>query len=510
MFSKLKKINFYFLSSFLLIFCVLAIKFPTLSYKAEVFAEAGTNFFLNAKVSTFFQSLLTSDAGYLPFIQRLFSEIIVKLFHVNRYFPLLTQIFALFVIAFASSFINFRFLRQLIPSDSFRFVCGFVLGFFPDYDMYTYINFVYFGYIYLVLIYLINFNSLSWSLTIGIGVIGFLFITSKALLLAVAPFFGLQMVYSFIRKRNKELFVSSMITLGALIQTIFVLVNIVSSKANQIPSPERDPINLLSVGFHLLLSIFVENVIPIFYYMDSDLISELLIFAILMLIGFLLFRSKRKKILIGLIVLPLVAYISILFFLKFIGDDSFPRFNHFIFQKPVYLRWYFIAHESILLLFLLCVGQITKSWLRVSVLIVFLFYFPSLRLFTKASDLYGDNALSHSDWEKYYILAEKDVYCIPVNPSPWYISNKCISVSSSDGQEVLAIQLNYSTEKENKNIRISVFDSENQIVRLNKLSENDNHTYWLIEKPSRNNRIEILDEKSNVLSSKSLVYYVKN
>lgn len=196
--------------------------------------------------------------------------------------------------------------------------------------------------------------------------------------------------------------------------------------------------------------------------------------------------------------------------MKFIGDDSFPRFNHFVFQKPVYLRWFFIGHESVLLLFLLCLGQVTKNWLRFTILLLFLMYFPNLRLFAKLKDNYEDSINGRSNWEVFYKLSENESFCIPINPATWYISHQCVGVQKSEGQEVLAIEVNHTSKEKAISPEIQVLNSDNQIVSLNKISEKNGSTYWLVDNPSKTNRVLISEKNFPLSDTIQIVYYVKN
>ena len=61
----------FFIFSWIIIICILAFKFPALSFKSELWAEQGTNYLANAINLNFWKNLIATDACYIVLLPRL-------------------------------------------------------------------------------------------------------------------------------------------------------------------------------------------------------------------------------------------------------------------------------------------------------------------------------------------------------------------------------------------------------------------------------------------------------
>src|SRR5436190_2047675 len=97
---------YFFFLAWLINIVIKCIQFPSLTVRPEVFAESGTNFFVNANYHPLWSNITATDAGYLPWTQRIIAVVAIKLFHAVSLYPYTTQWTAiLFITFFCSLFI---------------------------------------------------------------------------------------------------------------------------------------------------------------------------------------------------------------------------------------------------------------------------------------------------------------------------------------------------------------------------------------------------------------------
>ena len=66
-----------------MIFCIINVKIPVVSFAAEPYVEVLVNFLINGLNKNIFQNLIIPDAGYWPLFQRIIGLTIIKLFGFN-------------------------------------------------------------------------------------------------------------------------------------------------------------------------------------------------------------------------------------------------------------------------------------------------------------------------------------------------------------------------------------------------------------------------------------------
>ena len=205
MIAAAEKGNRLFYASFLLILLYIFLRFPSLSYRAEAFAETGWLFFDSARGQNALDTIFQLEVGYLPFFQNIISLIVVKVLRIVDYYPYWMQGISAVSIAFFSSLINLKAFRPAINDDLTRFVAGLVIGIgvFTEYELYTFINFTYFGLVYALLIIYMDIEKMKWWAYAPALFLSVITLTSKPHFAAFLPVYLVLCVERFRRKKYK-------------------------------------------------------------------------------------------------------------------------------------------------------------------------------------------------------------------------------------------------------------------------------------------------------------------
>ncbi|TGL56474.1 hypothetical protein EHQ58_17810 [Leptospira ognonensis] len=501
-------LNLRYLSSVLILFFLLFFNFPSLGYEAEFYAETGNNFFYHAKFTSFLESLSIPEAGYLPLTQRLVSFLIVQTFDILSWSPLAFQICALLGFSLLVSFINLNGFRKLIPSDSVRYLTGFLLGLYPNWEMFTFINFIYFGYIYLLLVLFLDVSRKSNFVVLLFAFIGFLLVASKALLLAIAPAAGILSLYHFYTKKYKNLLVASSVTLGALLQSAFSYMTLQRSNKVESTLAAKSLEHILSLGYEMLVDSWIQFMIPksfgSFIYEDFRII---IITALLFSLMILFMRRSYQPIFFILTLLS-ATFIGNLLFLQFVGEDYFPLHNQYLSNGLPFHRWYFIPHLSAILLFTLLIFKIKYRVLRFFLFAFFVINLPTLPKFAEMTPPYDDKVNSNSQWVTTLPLLKSDSFCIPINPEPWYISRYCAETSAPQGKKILAILVKLPLkEKDKKPETCFGLDENGKKVMFQNVFDKSMYQFWTTKEPKIVQSIHFINSEGKELEPQASRYY---
>ena len=503
--------TFLFLLSFCIIFTTLFLKYTSNGVDAEFFAEAATNFFYNAKFKPVTEAFLLPEAGYLPLLQRIIAFFVVTIFDASAKAPLIFQIIALSGIALFCSFINLDAYKNLIQSKTIRFLIGLSLAFFPNFEMFPFINFVYFGFAFLFLLSFYNFQNKSYLTTFSLGFIGFLVVASKALMLAIAPYYGLLLLYNFIKQKRKDFIVSLLVVLGAALQSGFCLYYLIQNRsiATTSVNEPRSLFEIISLTYNLYVGIILEDFMDFFYLFKSNEIVIVLVFLVATLaIPAYFYSIRKKKIAFGLLALQLTSLVSLLLFLGLAPKSMYPTIRLEQYVKPPFMRWYFISHQAFILFLFIAIANFRFRILQVILILLFLFSYPGYKLFIAEPDIYSNIFFSHSQWKIYEPLLKKEAFCIPVNPDPWTINHNCEESRTFKDNKVLALKMN-RLEEEKVIQKVLAKDKKGNPIALNAMLSNSNYyQYLLVDKPARDVQFYFYDSKGNEFFPQKIKYYV--
>lgn len=179
---------FYFAISFIL-FVAFHFFVPSLSSHPEMWAEATTNYFWNAKHLGLWENLWAVDSAYLPWFPRLVAVLVDRLGLNPVWNASVYQGISIFFISICSSTLCLPTFRVLIKSDTMRFLITLGLLIRFEYALHTFINFSYFGVIpfFLILVSYPYLDKFSWKKQFLLGSFFFMLGASKALFLCFLP-----------------------------------------------------------------------------------------------------------------------------------------------------------------------------------------------------------------------------------------------------------------------------------------------------------------------------------
>jgi hypothetical protein len=206
---KYKKNKFFYVA-FILSYVMLSIRYPTNSFASEIWAEAGTNFYMNAANHGWVTNLKALDYSYLPLNQRLISLLVVKILNIQENFMV---IFSFFSLTFTSLFfasINFKTFQNIIQKDISRFIVSlyFILLYEVGYEQVTFINYIYFGSLLIFLMLFLEYDKLNKKELIFITVITSIIMLSKGSFVAFLPLYGILLLKSFYFKKKETIHLS--------------------------------------------------------------------------------------------------------------------------------------------------------------------------------------------------------------------------------------------------------------------------------------------------------------
>ncbi|MBP2657683.1 MAG: hypothetical protein H6Q69_715 [Firmicutes bacterium] len=482
--------NIYFIVAFITIFLISIIRYPSLSFRAEIWAELGTNYLITAIEKTFYENMFTVDAGYLVWLPRLIAWITYKIFPVF-YFPYITNIFGLGFIAFSLSFLNFRDFRSIIKSDEIRFFLSLLLGLFivPNYENFTFTNFSYQGIFFCFLVIFLNFKNMGNFSLIVFSLLTALFCISKFHFVLFLPIYLIIIVWT-LKNRNYKgtcFFLPSIITMGIQITNIIKIIKTDTFIQNNTVAQK----SLIVTIEHILRGTlwYIQAYIPKVYP-----ILALAFLSIMIVIFYRLFKARYISrpgclfVIIGNYVA--VAFISI----SCLSELGNIEFYYTKGNKILFNRWDFVTYDLIFLMVFFLLYQLhkylddiksNKKTLVKRLLILYLIISLGMT-FHKSGEAYNSTN-SNSSWREFYILLEYPDYFLPINPSinlslaKWSLRKECDDLANIDNvngdtidtsllyfnnKYIRAIYLKYP---KNEELKVVAYDKNNNIISEGKM-----------------------------------------
>lgn len=164
--------------------------------------------------------LLQDDAGYLPILLRIISILIIKVFHLTQFAPLIYALISVVVISLILSFITLNQFNSKMSLRA-RFIVSIILGcsqlLLVHSQMIFFINMAYFGSILLLFIYWLGEDSENmwlWMILSG------LLVASKGTFLILIPVLFVPLLLSY-KGKKKKLFRYTLYLEGILFLQLF-------------------------------------------------------------------------------------------------------------------------------------------------------------------------------------------------------------------------------------------------------------------------------------------------
>ena len=416
-----KRYFFACISILLGLYCYLM---PTAALSPELYAEAGTDFYFHARYSDLIGNLWAPHGGYLPWFQRVLAVIVVKLFGFHEYYTNFIQILSLLFAAVFCSLLCLSPFERLIPSPLMRFALALNVGLFPQYNMYTFINFSYFGSVFAL--YMLFRESSARSrisellLFISLAII----VCSKTFFVVFVPLFLLRAAVS---ARNGRWLYAGLWCLPVateLFQLGFMYTNrglYTSTDATRMTFVQR--VNeTLYFYFYSVGNVLIQNRSIV----DSPTAKMLVNLSIGGLLGmfaaFVIFLRRRKVVsALWIAALNILAAGSL-----WLATIMMP-IQEVKWAEPAFLdqsRWFLFGYVFLLLALLGSLSALISSRLFHLVASGYL-ALAAYGNTTRIVDYFDSDQTSFSQWGSYSHLLARDTYCIPINPYPWMLHRNC-------------------------------------------------------------------------------------
>ena len=429
---------------FLALLCILGVNlflYPTSFFKAEMWAEAGTNYFYHAHYSGFIQNLIQDDYGYLPWLPRLISNMVEQLHVPLRYLPQVYQGISIIFVSLCCALPALPFFRFVVASDFLRFLLAFSLALNFDYDLHMYINMTYYAAVPLTL-FLFFPDQIAEALqrkrrvwSVALGLFGLLIMASKALFIVMAPLFAILWLRAVWQKNRVQITLTTLTLLGAVIQVL----GIAYHAMHKVLPTEHLPLRTL-------LKSTLFNTVGLFYYaaIGNLLRTDLAVPAALFLVSTLLllvysafytYKKQDGRRLWWLICALVTAVLSSAMVTLNSFSISMPHrlaldFDYmskrawFIAVVPVY---FFVAWQFLIWLQRKTENKTQFKKLTLQFLAVAVFVASNGPFHESQRRDVGWPEVGYSQWATFApLMAESpDHYCVPLNPFLWTLNHNC-------------------------------------------------------------------------------------
>jgi hypothetical protein len=386
----------------------------------SMWAEMGTNYFPNANANLWVQKLFSTDAGYIPFLQRLIgiAGYLLKLpASVIPYFY--TWIGILLTALMVSVFCLERF-RILIKSDALRFFTVLIVLVMADFETRTFINFTYFAVFPLAILTALaavdrTKEVPSWAWTIP------LLIISKPAILSVLP---AMVIVALGRPRSRFFWITLVTVLLGFVQVLQMWVS------------QREGV-FLSIHHFGIFEKISASIGYFFIFMNSYLLGKAVKWnvGISMALGVILavmlsmvIKKKRGTPEVTLIILGL----SLLFFNIFLNcfslsdswNTDFDRLDSFAISRHLVVSYWGIV-------LIVCglsslIFHFRNKW-GIGVLLGWFLFSGWILSGIKMSHALRPPIIYNSQWQEMAFQIDKGArpLCVPLDPLGWMYAKNC-------------------------------------------------------------------------------------
>lgn len=261
-----KEIFLFFLSvGFIVLF--ISIKYPQLTFEAEPYLEAVSNFYQQTVERGIKGSFFVEDAGYWPLFQRLLSYFFIRVLRLGHQSVFYMQYFAVLFVACVYSFFILPCYKNYFTSN-IRFLISIFLGtavWTLHFEVLTFINFAYVGIFLIFYLFLLDFSKLTkWQYCLVL--LSCVITVSKVYFLILIPMLILVL---FINARNNHRRVKGycilLLSVG-LMQTVYTGYQAIFNNAygakNGPPIFDR-LVNSFSIAIYDFVQVFESIFLPV-------------------------------------------------------------------------------------------------------------------------------------------------------------------------------------------------------------------------------------------------------
>lgn len=409
-------INRYFCTAWLLAFVYAVLRYPKLSYHAELWAEQGADFLETVMHLPLSEGIWVTGAGYLHTLPRVVSYLAYTFFPL-AWFPAVTSLTGLAVVSFCAAVFNLRGFRSIVSSDRLRFAVTLLLGliFFPNFYNYTYVNFSYHGMVLCFLMFFYDMRRLNVGAYAAISILMALLCASKFHFVLLLPFFLVSIAWN-IRERTYRDAVAFLPPLIAIVVQIVAVHNIVQTDAF-IRNGTVANAGSVAIAQHLFYGFteYVQLYANLFPFFLAAMVCALVWYVLYRLyVRRILTRRQLAFILTGQLVAIAFAMVSGLhggtplhFFLpNWMKVDRRHVVSIAIIGVSLWGTWWALLH---------CHGLLPHRQKLVCKLLLVFCLWASFVSVNRSHNDYGE---PRSSWQEYHALLLRDSYYIPCDPGP--------------------------------------------------------------------------------------------
>lgn len=503
--------EYVFIFTMILIAFIISFKYPTLTFKAEAWAESAVHFYKIASEESIIKNLIALEGGlYISLVSALVSIFSVKILSLGRNYILFIQLFSLIFASICCSIFCLKYFRKYF-SDFSRVIFSLFIGVFLfDGDFNTFIGVSYLAIILIIGISLYNLEEISKTKYLFLCIFTAIICLSKMSYVTLFPtsiitliLFGNKLDK---RKKNYFILISVFSFLEGILSLIIRKFNDISliggSNLGDISVPPVFELIEKTVYYfiQIMYSILIRKDNLNYPYIMNIFFLLILVFSVGLSVYWI--HKKSKYDIYGKSILILYTLAFSQCGLSLISNASINSLDVINWNKNIIIyqnRHLMFSYIAMIFIFIIW-GYILKDYIsnnlisdisnkfinyaEIIVVVCVMVIYCNYYTLNSVSD-FTNTELSHSDWKSYSKVLNNDSYCIRVAPEGGFLNrnssifsiNNAINMYSDvnidevgdKSKGVIAIYANkylYTNQLKNRKYIMTIYDSNN-----NKLAE---------------------------------------
>ncbi|QEL14107.1 hypothetical protein [Limnoglobus roseus] len=423
--TRMMAANWYFVTSFWAILAVVFLKYPSVTWRVEIFAETGTNFFVPSLYDSFWANLKMPEYNYMAMVQRLLALMTVKVFGIVDHFPQAIQMQAVVLVALLCSMFTLERFRILLADDVCRLLVCLTIGFgaFATYQEYTFVNFIYFGIIYLVLAPFLDLARMSWLKYGATIAVTALIVLSKAMFLAAGPAYGMMAARAVYLRRWREAGLYAAGLAAAVLQFAYMQAHpAVFAGMKGTEFAKNNPFTVTADWAQIHVNTITAEFAQHNHLRPRDPVMAFALgVAFLAVLGGELLRRVHRPVLVFVVLCNAVAAVSVVLYdlITPVPSTWFKGVDFTIGRHAFFFNVLVLLSVAVAVLNLIK-DRVLRRLFLAAVAFPFAVYHPD------PGDWYPDARMPSSQWRQYRHLIHENEFVIPVNPPGWFLTRNMV------------------------------------------------------------------------------------
>ena len=449
-----------------MIFFIINVKAPIISFHAEPYVETLSNFLIYGIHKNFIQNLLIPDAGYLPLFTRVIGLFIIKIFGFNLKWTVffMQNVGILLITLFSSLFVTDKFKKY--GNFLFRMCIAIILGggvtLTSSVEGYYFFNFIYYGFVALIFFSLMDFSRLKKRNYTIIVILTSFIVMSKSHYITLFPIaFAILILFRKKITKREKIYLSILI-IASFFQFLFIKMN---SSGGLIDQEIRYPtiseiLYRLTQQFIFVFFPVITDMYNIGFLNITFLIGWFFLFGINF---FFLLKLKNKESIISVGLLVLIVEVIILNISTtgsmFGWNQPYNWLNTSIILNARHSLFIIISYICLIILMLYNIKKIllnndkTIKFIKLKQFEKYVYIILSFILIIRFSAFDNNEAKNQysnsikveesiSDWKNYYKFFKSENYLIPEEPFLLLSKNNDVySISGNIIEKVNPVQV---------------------------------------------------------------------